>query len=203
MQEGSKVGQFYGYEYAGVDENGDMLIYDNDGNKVSQAVADPSYKRYIGSGTPEHFLSWSNTLRWKNWDLNVFFRGAFGFDIFNMRKYGMGLKGCGTDNVLRTAYTDDAEVTTGGGVITSYFLEPGDYFKLENLTLGYNFRPKNSKLLNNLRVYLSAKNVFTLTKYSGNDPSIVSVTGLEPGVDVSSAYPTATQISLGVTLSFN
>lgn len=203
IQEGSKVGQFYGYEYAGVDENGDMLIYDNDGNKVSQAVADPSFKRYIGNGTPSHFLSWSNTIRWKNWDLNLFFRGAFGFEIFNMRKYGMGLQGCGTDNVLRTAYTEDAYITTGGGVISSYFLEPGDYFKLENMTLGYNFRPKNSKLINNLRVYLSAKNVFTLTKYSGNDPSIVSVTGLEPGVDVTSAYPTATQLSLGVTLSFN
>lgn len=53
-----------------------------------------------------------------------------------------------------------------------------------------------------MRVFLSAKNLFTLTGYSGNDPSIVSVNGLTPGVDINSAYPTATQLSVGVTLKF-
>lgn len=62
------------------------------------------YKRHIGNGTPTSYLSWSNTLRYKNFDLSLMFNGAFGFEIFNMRRYGMGLKGCGTDNVLRDAY---------------------------------------------------------------------------------------------------
>lgn len=202
VQEGGKIGQFYGYEYAGV-EDGNMLIYNKDGEKVPVTKADPVDKRYIGNGAPSHFLSWNNTLRWRNWDLNIFFRGAFGFEIFNMRKYGMGLKGAGTDNVLRSAYLDDKDITTGGGVISSFFLERGDYFKLENVTLGYTFTPKNRKLLENLRVYLSAKNLFTLTGYSGNDPSIVSTNGITPGVDSNSAYPTATQLSLGVTVTFH
>lgn len=202
VEEGGKIGQFYGYEYAGTDENHNMLVYTKEGEKVPAASANPEDKRFIGDGAPKHFLTWTNTLKWNNFDLNIMFQGAFGFKIFNMRKYGMGLQGSGSDNVLRSAYLDDRDTWSGGGVISSYFLENGDYFKLENITLGYTVPLKNRKLLDTLRVYLSAKNVFTLTKYSGTDPSAVPSTGITPGVDVSSAYPSATQLTLGVTLRF-
>ena len=312
VEEGSKIGQFYGYEYAGV-ENGDMMIYTDEGEKVPVSKADVKYKRHIGNGTPTSYLSWSNTLRYKNFDLSLMFNGAFGFEIFNMRRYGMGLKGCGTDNVLRDAYgkdadittgggvissfflekgdyfkldnltlgytitpkenkfikgmrvkykrhigngtptsylswsntlryknfdlslmfngafgfeifnmrrygmglkgcgTDnvlrdaygkDADITTGGGVISSFFLEKGDYFKLDNLTLGYTITPKENKFIKGMRVYLTAKNLFTLTGYSGNDPSAVAINGLTPGVDTNSAYPSATQLSVGLNIRF-
>ncbi len=201
-EEGSRIGNFYGYEYAGVDADGNLLVYNNDGEAVLASTADPSYKRIIGNGAPKHFLTWSNTVRYKNWDLGVQFQGAFGFDIFNMRKYGMGLRGSGSDNVLRTAYTDDSDVYSSAGVISSYFLEKGDYFKLENVTLGYTIPLKSRRIIDSLRVYISAKNIFTLTSYSGNDPSIVTSTGITPGVDVTSSYPRATQLSLGVTLRF-
>ena len=203
VEEGGKIGQFYGYEHAGVDENGLLLIYDNNGNAVPAAQADPTYKRNIGNGAPKHFLSWSNSLSYKNWDLSMLFRSALGFEIFNMRKYGMGLKGSGTDNVLRKAYTDYADVESSGGIISSYFLENGNYFKLDNVTLGYTYSPKNRQLVENLRVYLTAKNVFTLTGYEGNDPSIVTSTGITPGIDSNSAYPQATNFTLGVTVRFH
>ena len=203
VEEGGKIGQFYGFEHAGIDDNGLLLIYDNDGNAIPAAQADPSYKRNIGNGAPKHFLSWTNSLSYKNWDLSMMFRGAFGFEIFNMRKYGMGLKGSGTDNVLRKAYTDYADVNSSGGIISSYFLEKGDYFKLDNVTLGYTLTPKSRQLVESFRIYLTAKNVFTLTGYEGNDPSIVTSTGITPGIDSNSAYPQATQVSLGVTLRFH
>lgn len=202
VEEGGKVGQFYGYEYAGYDENHNMLVYNANGDKIPAASADPNDKRYIGNGAPSHFLTWSNSLKWNNFDLSLMFTGAFGFDIFNMRKYGMGLQGSGSDNLLRSAYLEDKDVWSGGGVISSYFLEKGDYFKLDNITLGYNVPLRNRRLLDTLRVYVSAKNIFTLTKYSGTDPSAVPSTGITPGVDVSSAYPTSTQLTLGVTLKF-
>ncbi len=201
--EGGKIGQFFGYEHAGISNEGLLLIYDNEGKAVPVSQADPSYKRNIGNGAPRHFLSWNNSFRWKNWDLSMLFRSALGFKIFNMRKYGMGLKGCGTDNVIRTAYTDFANIESGGGVISSYFLEKGDYLKLDNLTLGYNFHPKSRQIVESLRVYLTVKNIFTLTGYKGNDPSIVTSTGITPGVDSNSAYPQATQASIGVTLRFH
>lgn len=202
VEEGGEIGQFYGYEYAGTDENGNMLILDNDGNKQPVGSADATWKRNIGNGAPKHTLSWSNQLSWKGFDLSILFTGAFDYDIFNMRKYGMGLQGCGTDNVLRTAYTLDKGVKTGGGVISSYFLEDGSYFKLDNITLGYNWQWQN-KVVDGLRLYVTAKNVATFTGYSGNDPSIVAVNGITPGVDTSSAYPTATQFCLGVTLKLH
>lgn len=203
VEEGGKIGQFFGYKHAGIDENGLLLIYDNEGNKLPAAQADPSYKRNIGNGAPKHFLSWSNSFSYKKWDLSLLFRSALGFQIFNMRKYGMGLQGSGTDNVLRTAYTDYSNVHSSGGIISSYFLENGDYVKLENVTLGYTYTPKKRELVESLRVYLAAKNLFTLTGYEGNDPSIVTSTGITPGIDVNSAYPQATQVSLGVTLRFH
>ena len=201
--EGGKIGQFYGYEHAGIDENGLLLVYDNEGNKVNASQADPSYKRNIGNGAPKHFLSWSNSFKYKKWDLSMLFRSALGYKIFNMRKYGMGLKGAGTDNVLRTAYTKYNDVQASGGIISTYFLENGDYFKLDNVTLGYNFTPKKREIIESLRVYLTAKNLFTLTGYEGNDPSVVTSTGITPGIDTNSAYPQATQLSLGVTLRFH
>ena len=203
VEEGGTIGQYYGFEHAGYDKDGLFLVYDNEGNAVPAAQADPSWKRNIGNGAPKHFLSWTNSFTWGNWDLNILMRGAFGYKIFNMRRYGMGLKGCGTDNVLASAYTDYPEINAGGSIISSFFLEKGDYFKLDNVTLGYTFMPKTRNLLESLRVYLSAKNLFTLTGYKGNDPSIVTSTGITPGIDSNSAYPQAFQFTLGVTVRFH
>lgn len=202
VEQGSSIGEFYGYKYAGIDESGNMLVYNKDNEKIYATQATPETdKRYIGNGAPKHFLTWNNTLRWKNFDLSVMCNGAFGFQIFNMRKYGMGLRGCGTDNVLRSAYLEDKALFSSAGVISDYFLENGNYFKLENVTLGYMFAFK-SKAVESLRLYCTAKNLFTITGYDGNDPSIVTSTGITPGVDVSDAYPSATQITFGVTFKF-
>ena len=203
VEEGGKVGQFFGYRHAGTDEAGNLLVYNKNGEAVSPNQADASDKVNIGNGAPQHFLSWNNSFSYKDWDLSFLFRSALGFDIFNMRKYGMGLKGAGTDNVLRSAYLDDKDVNSSGGIISDYFLEKGDYVKLENVTVGYTFRPKTRTLLDSLRVYLAAKNLFTITGYTGNDPSIVTSTGITPGVDVASAYPQTLQVSLGLTVKFH
>ena len=202
VEEGGEIGQFYGYEFVGVDPNGNMMVLDNEDKPQPASQADASWKRKIGNGSPRHSISWTNSFEFYNFDLSILFTGAFDFDIFNMRKYGMGLQGCGTDNVLLTAYTADKQVRTGGGVISSYFLERGDYFKLDNITLGYNWRWQD-KLVDGLRLYVTAKNIATITSYSGNDPSIVAITGITPGVDNASAYPTATQFCLGVTLKLH
>ena len=203
VEEGGLIGQYYGFEHAGIDDNGLFLVYDNDGKAVPAAQAEPAWKRNIGNGAPKHFLSWSNSFTWGKWDLSTLMRGAFGYKIFNMRRYGMGLKGCGTDNVLASAYTDYANINAGGSIISSFFLENGNYFKLDNVTLGYTYSPKTRNLLESLRVYLSAKNLFTLTGYKGNDPSIVTSTGITPGIDTNSAYPQAFQFTLGVTVRFH
>ena len=118
--------------------------------------------------------------------------------------FHMADKPCPIDTVLK--WCDEKtylwDITTGGGVISSFFLEKGDYFKLDNLTLGYTITPKENKFIKGMRVYLTAKNLFTLTGYSGNDPSAVAINGLTPGVDTNSAYPSATQLSVGLNIRF-
>ena len=202
VEEGGQIGQFYGYEYAGVTEDHTMLVYNKDGEPIPVASANPDDKRYIGNGAPKHFLTWTNNFKYKGFDLSLMFTGAFDYQIYNSRRYGMGLQQGGSTNVLRSAYGKDQDLWYGPGVVTSYFLENGDYFKLENVTLGYTFPLKNRKILDTLRIYISAKNLFTLTKYKGTDPSAVASTGITPGVDNSNAYPQATQLTLGVTVRF-
>ncbi|MCD8261094.1 MAG: SusC/RagA family TonB-linked outer membrane protein, partial [Bacteroides sp.] len=116
----------------------------------------------------------------------------------------MGTIASGNANVFRDAYTKYANVTKDAGMVTSWYLENGNYFKLENIALGYNLRMKNrleNKYVERIRLYAAAKNVFVLTKYSGTDPSQIKVNGLEPGID-SGYTPSATTRSVGMTINF-
>jgi TonB-dependent starch-binding outer membrane protein SusC len=85
-------------------------------------------------------------------------------------------------------------------VIMDYFLEPGDFFKLDNITLGWSPNLNISRI-SNLRVYGTVKNVFTITKYTGLDPTTVGVTGLTPGYGDLNVYPIARNFTLGVQIT--
>ena len=197
----TRIGDLYGYEAAGVNEYGDMMVYDNEGNTVTAASANASYKRYIGNTIPKLFLSLNNTFRYRNWDLNVFMNGAFGHMIYNSRRAG-NLQSSGNANVFRSAYTTDKNVREYGGVVTSYFLEHGDFMKLQNVTLGYNFSPRKRDILQNIRVFLTASDLFTITGYTGTDPALLSTNGLTPGVDNGIGYPETRVVTLGATVTF-
>ena len=198
--EGSRIGTLYGYEAAGVNEFGDMMVYDNDGNVITAASANAAYKRYIGNTIPKLFLSWNNTFRYKHWDLNVFMNGAFGHMIYNSRRAG-NLQSSGNANVFRSAYTTDKDVREYGGVVTSYFLEHGDFMKIQNVSLGYTLNP-NSDIIRSLRIFLTATDLYTITGYTGTDPALLSTNGLTPGVDNGVGYPETRVVTLGATLTF-
>ena len=199
--EGSRIGELWGYEAAGVNEYGDMMVYDNDGNVITAASANAAFKRHIGNTIPKLFLSWNNTFRYKNFDLNIFMNGAFGHMIYNNRRAG-NLQSSGNANVFRTAYTTDANVREYGGVVTSYFLEHGDFMKLQNITLGYNYSPKNKDIISSLRLFLTASDICTFTGYTGTDPALLSTNGLTPGVDNGTGYPETRVVTLGATITF-
>ena len=199
--EGSRLGTLYGYEAAGVNEYGDMMVYDNDGNIITAASANAAFKRYIGNTIPKLFLSWNNTFRYKHWDLNVFMNGAFGHMIYNNRRAG-NLQSSGNANVFRTAYTRDKDVREYGGVVTSYFLEHGDFMKLQNVSLGYTLNPKNMDIIRSLRIFLTATDLYTFTGYTGTDPALLSTNGLTPGVDNGVGYPETRVVTLGATVTF-
>lgn len=83
----------------------------------------------------------------------------------------------------------------------SYYVQDGDYWKIDNLTIGYTPVIKENKWIKGVRVYGSISNLATITKYSGIDPE-VNVTGLTPGVDNMYRYPSARTFSIGVNLNF-
>ena len=199
--EGSTIGTLYGYEAAGVNEFGDMMVYDNDGNTITAASANAAYKREIGNTIPKLFLSWNNTFRWKNFDLNILMNGAFGHMIYNNRRAG-NLQSSGNANVFRTAYTTDKNVREYGGVVTSYFLEHGDFMKLQNISLGYNVPVKRKDLIQNARLFLTATDLYTFTGYTGTDPALLSTNGLTPGVDNGTGYPETRVVTIGATITF-
>jgi hypothetical protein len=84
---------------------------------------------------------------------------------------------------------------------TSFYVEKGDFVKLDNVTLGYNFNVKGSKVFQKARIYASGLNLYTFTGYSGIDPEL-EINGLEPGTDSRRAYPSTTTYTLGINLIF-
>ena len=120
---------------------------------------------------PKFTLSTSHNFRYRNFDLALFFRGAFGFDIFNIHDFYYGTRNF-TGNVLRKAYGKNFDISPDANpVVSDYFLERGDYFKLDMVTLGYTLHLEKCRFINKLRVFGTMKNVFTITKFSGVDPS--------------------------------
>lgn len=204
LEDGTEIGSFYGYKYAGVDEEGKILIW-RDGQEGTEKVVASSEgketdKTYLGHGSPRVELGWGNSFTYKNFDLMLYFRGRFDYQILNTYQMYYGLVAEPGVNLLRDAYGRNGHITSGK-VVTDYFLEDGDYLKLDNVTLGWS--PKIvSKWIRHFRVYGTVKNVFTLTNFTGLDPTTVSTSGLEPGILSLDVYPITRNYTLGVQISF-
>lgn len=195
---GEEIGQFYIWKYAGIDEDGNWLLYDRDNNIIPASEKTIEDKRYIGSSVPDLELSWDNTISWRNLDLNIFFRSWLGHEVFNMTEMYYGLPNAINKNVLQSALTKNAHIA-GEKELCDYFLENGSFLKLEALSLGYTLKFK--KYVESLRLSLSGRNLFCLTGYSGLDPEINS-TGLTPGFEGLNMYPRTRIFTLGVQLNF-
>lgn len=197
---GERIGNFYMWKYAGIDKNGNFMIYDREGNIKPAANGTNDDKQIVGNGLPKFTASMTHNFHWRNWDLSIFFRGAFGYDIFNVHDFYYGTQSF-TGNVLQKAYTKNAEIK-GKNVVTDYYLEKGDYVKLDMLSLGYTW-PVKSHFLESVKFSFTAKNLATFTRYSGVDPSSIQTNGLTPGATGSRTYyPSCRQFILGVQLDF-
>lgn len=203
IQKGESLGNFYMWKYAGITEGGDWLVYDKDGDIIRASQATDADRRIVGNGMPKFTMSTSHNFRYRNFDLALFFRGAFGFDLFNIHDFYYGTRNF-TGNVLKKAYGKNFDINPDANpVVSDYFLERGDYFKLDMLTLGYTLPTPSCRFLDRLRIYGTVKNVFTITKFSGVDPSTYQINGLTPGGQGSRTYyPSTRQFIVGVQLDF-
>ena len=203
IEKGRSIGGFYMFKYAGISTDGEWLIYDKDGDIIKGIQGSEADRRYVGNGLPKFTLSTGHNFRYKNFDLSLFFRGAFGFHLFNIHDFYYGTRNF-TGNVLRKAYTKNELISADQNpIVSDYFLERGDYFKLDQITLGYTLPLPKVRFMDSLRVYGTVRNVFTITKYSGMDPSNFNINGLTPGAHSGRGYyPTTRQFIVGVQLDF-
>jgi TonB-linked SusC/RagA family outer membrane protein len=205
LQEGQRIGTFYMLKSAGVDDQGRLLVYAQDGSVIVGNRATLADRQVVGNGLPKYTLSIGNTFTYKNFDAAIFFRSVLGFDAFNTRAFYLGTPATQSNaNVLTSAYGDSkyAKLTnaTTANVLSDYFLEKGDFVKLDNVSIGYNFQ-FTSKYARSLRLYAAAKNILTITKYTGGDPDILPINGLYPGINSNRQYyPSTTQVLFGLQL---
>ena len=192
IKEGYPSGAFWGPKCLGIDTDGEYILNkDANGNVINE---------YLGSAQPKFNLGVAMNFSYHDFDLNISTYGMFGQKVLNATAMSMAdptrLPSQNvTDAFLKSGITSDP-------TFSSYWIENGDFFRLQSITLGYNL-PKNYRLgLEKLRVYLTGENLFTLTKYSGTDPEVGN-SGLDaPGIDRFNYYPRPRTFSLGLNISF-
>lgn len=206
IQEGEAIGNFYGYKSIDIDDKGHWIIEGADGKPKPIVQQQPTDKKVLGNGLPKYYLNWNNSVAYKQFDLGLTMRGAFAFQILNSAEMNYAVPvALGNGNIMQKAYdniygkrplSNDQELQ-----YVSYFIQNGDYWKIDNLTIGYSPTFKASKWVKNLRVYGSISNLAVFTKYTGIDPE-VNVQGLTPGTDDRYRYPSARTFTLGVNAIF-
>lgn len=219
---GEEIGQIWGPVFDHVDENGAPVMKDlnNDGQLLTgqgDALDENGDFTKLGSGIPDFEISWSNVVNYKNWDLNAFFRGAFGHSLVNTYRAFYEPIDPGAINSYNRVKSDKAVEGLTVSQFSSLYVEKADFFKLDNLTIGYNFDVSSNALFRKLRAYMSVQNVFTITGYSGLDPDPVlqdygatdnggrassDPEVLAPGIDRRNNYFTARTFTFGINFGF-
>lgn len=204
--EGEKLGVFWGKRFAGFDEEGKWLFYNRNGEKVRNDQINYSKDRSqtdlapIGNAIPKYYASYTANLSYKNFDFRVFLRGKFDYQILNTTALSYGNPSISGINYLSDAFGKYSQINDTY-MYSDYYLEEGTNVKIDEITIGYNFKLKTT-YLRNLRIYATGQNLATITGYSGNDPDFIQDTGLGPGVDNRGAYPSTRSFLLGLNVGF-
>ena len=201
LEEGESVGNFYGYKFSRIDENGNFLGINRDGKELDFRSLTSKDKVILGNALP--IITWglSSSMSFYNVDFSFNIRGAIGGKLLNQKRLAYGNKtSLATGNMI---ISPDNQLTPPKKM-TDYYLEDGTYAKLGDVTIGYTFQIKEeiAKYINRARIYVTAQNLATISNYSGVDPETVNMTGLEPGIEGVSYYPIPRTFMLGVNLAF-
>ncbi|MFW0716037.1 SusC/RagA family TonB-linked outer membrane protein [Pedobacter sp. N23S346] len=204
--EGSPIGQFYTWEWAGYNDKGISTFYVHDkvtGERTGETTTTPLDKdrAATGSAQPKYTLGWNNNFTYKNLSLAVLFQGVFGNKIMNASRarYSNVVGNAGNKNLLVSVLETEKVTDINAHYLSDRYLEKGDYLRLSTISLGYNFK-KIGNSLNNLRLFATVNNAFVLTGYKGLDPEVY-LGGITPGLDNRQTYPRTRTFMLG--LNFN
>lgn len=208
--EGQPVGAFYGYKLYGIDHNdNDQWWFYTANNKaqVRAENANDSHCQIIGNAQPLFTFGWNNSIRYKNFDASIFFRGVYGNDVLNLTRWAYGADASQATNTfmydIEGKGKDSAVALTKKTHFSDYYLEDGSYIKLDNITLGYTYTLPEGSSIEKLRFYVTGQNLFTLTKYSGLDPEVDTTGVWSGGIDYCDFYPTVATFLFGLNVTFN
>ncbi|MCF2505513.1 TonB-dependent receptor [Dyadobacter sp. CY107] len=213
LQEGASLGTFYGYISDGVNpETGDMIYRDvNEDGSFS-----PSDRTILGSAQPKFTYGMNNNLTFKNISVSFLFQGSQGNKAFNASRLeteGMYDSKNQSTEVLRRwqkagDITDIPRATDGNvnnSLISSRFIEDASFLRMKSTTISYAFSKSFAEKikLGRASVYVTAQNLFTLTKYKGFDPEVNAFTssGATLGIDYGT-YPVSRAFVAGLNVSF-
>jgi len=231
LREGEEVGLFYGFDYAGVYQGGALPA--GTATIAGGVAGDPLFldlddsgditnddRKIIGNPNPDFTWGITNNFKYKNFDLNIFFQGSQGGEIFNMTDVQLNNGDANTtyeyyNNAWTSTNTNTDQPRVGNNSfreISSRFVEDGSYIRLKNIALGYNLPSEiNEKIgIENLRLSVSAQNLLTITDYSGLDPE-VNYFGAAGDNNTSSNtvrgfdfgnYPTVKSVSFSLNIKF-
>lgn len=167
------IGQFYTYQAEGIDNNGQWKIGDLNGDKLINEATD---RTITGVAQPTLTLGLGNTLGWKNFTLNVFWRGAFGHDLLNVFNLFYAnpqrLKDTPGYSIPEVALSPRfAKLRSNTTPVSDYFVENASFLRLDNLSIAYDF-PQSVQKKQHLSLYLRAQNLLTISSFTGNDPEV-------------------------------
>ncbi len=230
LRPGEPFGAFYGYKmddiyqneteaaagYPGARVGGPKYVDVSGPDGKPDGKIDAFDRTIIGNPHPDFIYSLSLNATYKNFDVVMFFNGSQGNDLYEVTRQftDFGLFGGSISTRLLDAWSPsntDSKIPSPHANrpayemnSNSYYIIDGSFFRMRNLQLGYTF---GERILGNnvksLRAYISATNLFTITKYTGMDPEVsqLSSTFSAPGVD-SGIYPVSRQYLIGLSVTF-
>jgi TonB-dependent starch-binding outer membrane protein SusC len=195
IAEGQPLFSFFLREFGGFDDQGNSIYPSGD------------FQKFIGkSPLPTVTSGLTNNIRWKNFNLSLFFNGVFGNYIYSNTANAFFTKGAFNNgrNVTRNV-PSLTEGAFNAPEVSTRFLEAGDFVRLQNATLGYRFNTGSNSPFSNLRVFVTGQNLLLFTGYSGQDPEVSTNKAINDvpslGIDYT-AYPRARTITVGANFAF-
>lgn len=210
IKEGEAIGTFYGYKWAGIDEEGYDTYYAADGSTTRKPTEDD--RVVLGKATPDFTLGWNNTVTYKNWSLNVFFNSSFGAKRLNALRYAMNSNIGNSPAITAAGYAEKIGKTMPNPTVegneyignSSKWVENANYFRCENITLAYDL-PRSIAKVADFHFSFSIQNLFTITSYEGSDPAgfnfASSQVDSSAGIDMGT-HPMPRTYTFGVRVTF-
>lgn len=205
LEKGRSIGNFWGLKSVDITNDGQWIIETPKGERVTldKTLYGDSNKQYLGNGIPKFTGGWTNTLRYKRIDMSMVFSYALGFQILNFQRMfyeNPNIKYNNLKNAFDKVY--GKSILNYEQTFVSYYIEDGDYVKLDNVTLGYTFPKLKSNLIQKIRLYASGQNLLCFTGYKGLDPEIARYDPLTQGDDSRDKYPTTRTFTIGLNVTF-